>query len=42
MDGAMDPSNFRFENDLQSNEISLQDMHRRFNLKNELLDEEDG
>lgn len=31
----------RFEHDLQSNEISLQDMHRRFNLKSELLDEED-
>ena len=42
LDAASEPSNFRFENDLQSNEISLQDMHRRLNLKNELLDEEDG
>ena len=41
LDGTSEPTNFRFDNDLQSNEISLQDMHRRFNLKNELLDEED-
>jgi hypothetical protein len=32
---------FNFENDLQSNEISLQDMHKRLNLKNELLEDEE-
>lgn len=39
--GSSPPDNFNFENDLQSNEISLQDMHNRLNLKNELIDDED-
>lgn len=33
------PSNYNFENDLQSNEISLQDMQKRLNLRNELIDD---